>query len=156
KLDFYPGGYPARYGRYVSGVVSAQTRQPPDDAAHGAVDVRLFDAGGLVSTPFPDGKGTVAVAGRYSYTGALISLLNEDVALAYWDYQLRAERPVGRARLTLLAFGSGDRLAPKESDGRDRELVLRFHRAVLRADLPAGDGRVSGSVAVGSNHSKSP
>ena len=28
ELAFYPGGYPARYGRYVAGLVSAQTRQP--------------------------------------------------------------------------------------------------------------------------------
>ena len=45
-LDFFPGGYPARFGRYVGGIVTAETRAPPADQAHASVDVRLFDAGG--------------------------------------------------------------------------------------------------------------
>src|SRR5205085_1280868 len=44
-MDFYPGGYPAHYGRYVGGLVSAQTRAPATDAVHAAADVRLVDAG---------------------------------------------------------------------------------------------------------------
>ena len=54
-LTFYPGGYPARYGRYVGGLVSAHTREPASDMAHAAVDVRLYDAGALVSAPLPGG-----------------------------------------------------------------------------------------------------
>jgi TonB family protein len=155
-MDFYPGGYPARFGRYVGGVVSAHTRAPPTDAVHGSADVRLYDAGGLVSAPFPDGQGAVAVAARYSYTGAVISLLSDTVRLDYWDYQARVDRTVGRARLTLLAFGSRDVLLSSSVDTPNREVALRFHRLALRAELPAGGGLLLGSVGLGSDHSKAP
>ena len=40
--------------------------------------MRLYDAGALVSAPLPGG-GAVAVAGRYSYTGPLFSLISVSV-----------------------------------------------------------------------------
>lgn len=152
-LDFYPGGYPARFGRYAAGIVAAETRSPAEDRVHGAADVRLFDAGGMMSAPLPGG-GTLAVAARYSYTAGLVSLLNEDLRLGYWDYQVRADRRVGPVQLTLLAFGSHDALAPK--DDANKELNLRFHRVSLRASVPVGGGRAQASLALGADHSKSP
>lgn len=155
NLDFFPGGYPARYGRYVAGIVSADTRSPATDRIHAAVDLRLFDAGALVSVPL-SGGGTVTAAARYSYTAGLVSLLNQDVRLGYWDYQLRAERRVGVVQLTLFAFGSHDDLAPKGADASTKELVLRFHRVSLRAAAPLGGGRVQASLTLGADHSKAP
>jgi len=154
NLEFFPGGYPARFGRYAAGIVSADTRAPPTDRVHASVDVRLFDAGALISAPLP-GNGSVAVAGRYSYTAELVSLLNQDVSIDYWDYQLRADRRVGPFQLTLLAFGSHDTLIPKRNDS-PREVELGFHRVSLRAVAPLLGGRLQGSVAVGSDHSRAP
>jgi len=158
NLELYTGSYPARYGRYVAGIVAAETRAPPSDAVHASVDARLFDAGALVSTPFPDGHGTVVAAARYSYTGALISALNESVALSYWDYQMRADRNFGPLRLRLLVFGSSDRLAPDRSalDASSRELDVGFHRASLQAALPVPGGRIIGTVSLGTDHTKAP
>jgi len=159
SLEFFPGGYPARYGRYVAGIVAADTRAPATDRAHASVDVRLFDAGALVSAPLP-GQGSVVVAGRYSYTAGLVSLLNQDVKIEYWDYQLRADRRVGPFQLTLLAFGSNDVLAPKRTDFipdvQVREVDLGFHRVSLRAAAPVLGGRFQASLAVGTDHSRGP
>jgi hypothetical protein len=154
-LDFFPGGYPARFGRYVGGIVSADTRAPAEHRVHGAVDVRLFDAGALVSAPLPGG-GAVAVAGRYSYTGPLLSLVSVIGRLEYWDYQLRADRRFGPFQVTLLAFGSSDVLVPEDLGDPTRELALRFHRVSLRAAAPLAGGRVSASLAVGTDRSKLP
>ena len=41
--------------------------------------MRLFDAGGIVASPIDDGQGSMAVAGRLSYTGLLFSLLSTDL-----------------------------------------------------------------------------
>ncbi|HTA21740.1 MAG TPA: Plug domain-containing protein, partial [Polyangia bacterium] len=134
-LDFYAGGYPARYGRYVAGIVSAHTHVAPDDDVHASVDVRLYDAGAMVTAPLP-GQGSVAVAARYSYTGAVIGYLSDaGLSLGYWDYQVRADRSFGRVRLTLLAFGSSDELKTTSST-----LALRFHRVKLRAETPLAGG----------------
>jgi hypothetical protein len=151
-LDFFPGGYPARYGRYVAGLVSARTKAAPDDDVHGSVDVRLFDAGAILTAPLPGG-GSVSVSGRYSYTGAVIDYLSSAVDIAYWDYQLRADRPVGPVRLTLLAFGSMDTM---KTDEAVNNIALTFHRAKLRGVLPLGRGRLTASVGAGVDHSEAP
>ncbi|HVT07375.1 MAG TPA: hypothetical protein VHO67_07945 [Polyangia bacterium] len=158
SLQFYPGGYPAQFGRYVAGLVAADTRAAATDRVHASVDVRLFDAGAMVSAPLP-GNGGVAVAARYSYTGALVSYFDPELRLAYWDYQLRVDRRVGPVQLTLMAFGSHDLLAPTTTSAGTPsidELQIDFHRLSLRASLPVAGGRLQGSVAVGSDRTKAP
>jgi len=152
-LDFFPGGYPARYGRYAAGIVTAETRPGDASAIHSSVDARLFDAGALVSAPVAG--GTVAVAGRYSYTGEIVSRFSSNLRLRYWDYQLRADRRVGPLQLTLLVFGSGDDFVPTSGKKVD-ELQLGFHRVSLRAVLPVLGGRLQGSVVLGIDHSQAP
>jgi hypothetical protein len=154
NLEFFPGGYPARFGRYAAGIVTADTRAPAVDRVHASVDVRLFDAGVMISAPLP-GNGSIAVAGRYSYTAELVSLLNQDVSVDYWDYQLRADRRFGLLQLTLLAFGSSDTLIPKRTNS-PAEVDLRFQRVSLRAVAPLLGGRLQGSVAAGTDHSRAP
>jgi Carboxypeptidase regulatory-like domain len=150
-LDFFAGGYPARYGRYVAGIVAARTRAAPDDDLHASVDLRLYDAGAIVTAPLP-GQGSIAVAARYSYTGTVINYLSDAaVNLAYWDYQLRADRSFGPVRLTLLAFGSSDSLVT-----RSDRVALRFHRVKLRAERALGRGRIAASVGLGQDHSEAP
>lgn len=156
SVEFYPGGYPARYGRYVAGIVTGQTREAPADMVHASVDVRLFDAGALVTGPLPGGQGSVEVAARYSYTGEALSLLSNAVQLQYWDYQLRADRSFGSVHLTLLAFGSSDFLSSTSPTASQTELALRFNRISLRARAPAGGGVVTGSVALGTDHTQAP
>ncbi len=160
KMDFFPGGYPIDYGRYVSGLVTARTAAPATDRLHVSADVRLFDAGGIVAAPWDDGKGSVAVAGRYSYTGFLLSAFSNEYGLDYWDYQVRVDHRLGPGRLTLFAFGSGDRLEQKKPDPVDWGFAagvapqpgraeLTFHRVQLRWDGRALGGRVLASVVGG-------
>ena len=161
KLDFYPGGYPVDYGRYVSGLVSAETSTPAADRLHVSADVRLFDAGGIAAMPFDNGKGTVAVAGRYSYTGWLLSAFSNAYAVDYWDYQIRVEHTLGPGKLTLFAFGSGDYLDQKNPDVTDYGFVgvpnavapgiakLTFHRAQLRWAGAVAKGRLTAALVGG-------
>ncbi len=154
-MTFYPGGYPARYGRYAAGLVSAQTRAPAEDGVHAAADVRLYDAGGLVSSPLPGG-GAIMAAARYSYTGALVSLFDDDVRLGYWDYQVRADRRVGRTHLTLLVLGARDTLVPEAKSRPDREYMQAFHRVQLRGRLPLGPGILQAALAAGLDNTNVP
>ena len=52
----------------------------------------------------------MSVAARYAYPGAMLSLLQEEVDLHYWDYQARVDHPLGPGRLSVLALGSYDSL----------------------------------------------
>jgi hypothetical protein len=165
-LEFFPGGYPVDYGRYVSGIVAATTATPATDRLHVSADVRLFDAGGIAASPFDDGKGTVAVAGRYSYTGFLLSAFSNAYSLDYWDYQVRVQHTLGPGSLTLFAFGSGDDLEQKNPDKTDYGFVgqaqliqpglakLMFHRAQLRWDGAVAGGRLTVAAVAGLDDSK--
>jgi hypothetical protein len=156
SLDFYPGGYPARYGRYVGGTVSATTQGPPEDLAHVSIDARLFDVGALVSAPFDHGRGTVSLSGRYSYTAALVSLFNSDIDVSYSDAQLRVEHPLGAGRLVLLALGSTDALDSKSPTNVRDHVHMRFLRAAARYTRPVGPGRLGLSIGGGLDSSRAP
>jgi hypothetical protein len=161
-LDFYAGGYPARHGRFVGGLVSATTAAPPADRAHGSADVRLFDAGGIVTTPIDGGRGTLAVAGRFGYPGALLSLLQDQVELRYGDYQAHLDHRLGPGRFTLFAFGSYDRLTTTENAQPDSPpppsdtLALVFHRLDARWAGSAGTGRLVARMGGGYDHTELP
>jgi hypothetical protein len=153
KLSFYPGGYPARLGGYVSGAVAAETGAPPNDRTRTTADVRLYDAGGLVTAPWNGGRGTVAVAARYAYTGLIVSRLFGNVDFGYGDYQLRADHPFAGGRATLLALGSFDSLEIKDQNIGDAS--LNFHRVDLRWERPVAGGHFLARTAVGTDAARS-
>ena len=143
KVDFWPGGYPARYGRFTGGIVAAETPGPPT-RARGEWQVRLFDASAMLATPLDDGRSDVLVAGRYGYPGLLLSAISPDTSLQYWDYQLRAGRQLNeKDRASLFVFGAFDRLYDKK---HEKTLFgVQFHRLDFRIDhaLPHGNFRLA-------------
>ena len=156
NIAFYAGGYPAKYGRYVAGIVTAQTRAPAEDALHASAEVRLYDAGTLVTTPWPDRNGGAAVAFRYSYTGTLLGQLQDDISLSYWDYQVRIDRRIYDWRLSLLVMGSSDDLAISQSNPPAKRYSIHFHRAGLRGTRPVGPGLLYAHLSASADHSAAP
>ncbi len=153
KVDFYPGGYPARYGRFAGGILAGETRRPADEW-HGEGNVRLFDAGALVEAPFAEGRGSALIAGRYSYTAAIISLAAPEAVLDYWDYQARVTWKLGpRDRIGVFAFGSYDFFGEKKANGTtETAFATQFHRIDARwdHDLP-NHGKMRTALTVGSD-----
>jgi hypothetical protein len=153
-VDFYPGSHPASFGGYVSGIMAARTTPPPTDRVHAQATVTLYDAGGIMTAPLSRGRGTVAVAARYSYTGALFSLLSADSTLRYGDYQLRAEHPLLGGQATLFAFGSLDELGWRNL-GVPEYAALQFHRVDMRWRRALGGGRLLVASTLGADWSRS-
>lgn len=139
RVDLHPGGYPARFGRFAGGIVSGETKQPALEP-HGEGNIRLFDAGAMVETPFLDNRGSALLAGRYSYTAALLSLLSPTTTLDYWDYQGRLTYNITPTdRLTAFFFGSYDYLGEDTAEGVTQTLFsTQFHRFDLRYDAEIG------------------
>ena len=134
RVDLYPGGYPARFGRFSGGIVSGET-VPPESELHGEYNVRLFDAGALLEIPFDEHRGEVLLAGRYSYTAALLSVLNSTSQLDYWDYQARASYQLSpKDTVSLFGFGSYDFLGERTPTQTLTLFGTEFHRAELRYD----------------------
>lgn len=162
-VDFFPGGYPARYGRFAGGILDGETL-PPATKVHAEGNVRLFDAGLLAEAPLLDDRMTVLLAGRYSYTAALVQLFAPNTRVGYWDYQARvAYKLSSRDTLSVFWFGSFD-----EIDNRNQQEVFdangdvtgqstgpfypvfktEFHRLDLRYDhdTPHGHLRVAATL----------
>ena len=150
-VDFYPGGAPANYGPYVSGIMAARTVAPPADRVHAAADVTDFDAGGIMTAPWDAGRGTVLVAARYSYTGALFSALQNDTILRYGDYQLRVDHPFAGGQATLFAFGALDDVGWTNVASTQEYGALQFHRIDLRWRRAIGGGRLLLGVTGGAD-----
>ena len=152
-VDFYPGSYPASYGGFVSGIMAARTTPPPTDRVHASVDVTVYDAGGIMTAPLNAGRGSVAVAARYSYTGALFSLLSVENTLRYGDYQLRVDHPLAGGQATVFAFGSLDQVGWAVNG--PEYASLQFHRLDLRWRRSVGGGRVLIANTLGTDWSRS-
>ena len=147
RVDLHSGGYPAEYGRFAGGIVTAETT-PPNPELHGEGNLRVIDSGALLESGFAQGRGTALAGGRYSYTGLLLSLLAPEVQLAYWDYQARVSYDVSeRDTLGLFAFGSYDFLSEREGDATDIKFDTQFHRVDLRW-LRRFSARTDSQVAV--------
>lgn len=163
-VDLYPGAYPARYGRFAGAIVAGEMA-PPSERVRGEASIRLIDSGAMLETPFAEGRGSLMLGGRYSYTGLVISLIDPKVSLNYWDYQVRAGYAIdAHNRLEVLAFGSGDFLSNQQTTDtltvntgsgisqnptfstsvHDETLVdVGFHRLDMRWDrkIPRGNWR---------------
>ena len=151
RVDLYPGGYPARFGRFSGGIVSGETLPAPT-AARGEYNVRLFDAGALLDVPFADGRGEVLVGGRYSYTGLILSLFSPTTVLDYWDYQARVGYDLTkRDRISVFGFGASDFLGTKQPDGTTTTVFgAQFHRVDVRYDHKLNaDGMIRTAVMGG-------
>jgi TonB-dependent Receptor Plug Domain len=147
RVDFYPGGYPARFGRFTGGILSGEI-VPTPDRPHAEASLRLLDVGALVSAPVADGRADLLASGRYGYPGPLLSLFAPDTGLAYWDYQTRARwRVTDRDEVGAFVFGSFDSISQRDR-GTQRfteVLGIQFHRADLRWDHKTG---ATGSLRV--------
>jgi len=135
-LQFYAAVPPARYGRRTGGVFAAEGKKPdPSRGTHGEVELRLLDVSGMIDAPLDgtDKRHRLQVAGRYGYPGLLLSIFAEDVALAYWDYQLRYSVPISHIdRVEVTWFGSYDYVGEADDPNDDSNFTLEFHRAEAR------------------------
>jgi hypothetical protein len=149
RVDLYPGGYPARFGRFSGGIVSGETAEPVTDKPHGEYNVRLFDAGALVETPFAKDKGSILLGGRYSYTAFLLTQLSPNTTLDYWDYQTRISYDLTKDdRVSVFAFGSYDFLGERTQTETVTLFGTEFHRIDVRYDRRIGIGAHEGTMRV--------
>lgn len=149
RVDFQPGASSAEDGGYAGAIVSGSLKAPRPEL-HGEANLRLVDAGGLVESPFAEGRGSVLVAARYGYPGPIASAFVDNLKLDYWDYQLRANYSLtDRDRVGVFAFGSHDLFERTHDDGEHASGIdSNEHRVDLRWDhaLDGGNVRVAGTL----------
>ena len=128
RLEFYPGGQGARFGRAIAGAIDVVTRDPSPETFASKATVDLLSTGFRLEGPLSeDKKVALFAAGRTSYVaevlniGALIAeFTDEDVNLLtlaprYADYQVKLlwkmpPIPGLQQSMTVSAFGAHDSL----------------------------------------------
>ncbi len=141
RVDFYPGGFGARYGRAVGGVVDVASRKGASDTWHGVAKVDFLDASAFVEAPISKDI-SIAAAARRSYIDVLLPLVlpNDPAGGAitilptYWDYQVRLDvgkrqpkNADGYSTFSVFAFGSDDQLKVVASGGnRNADVAVQF------------------------------
>lgn len=157
KLTFYPGGYPTRFGRFATGAIVLETKDPPDDRWHGDVSVDLLKASMLFSVPLDDKRALISATVRRSYYELIIPLITDDFGLSYTDYQVRASwSPTSRLRTRFLALGAEDRVAATAESGSETGLAIGFHRVMAAVDYDATpEVTLTNSVAWEYDHNSS-
>lgn len=139
-VALHSGPYRARYGDATSGVVT--TRVVSNTPAFGAeAEVKTFESAAYAGAPFADGLATAAVAGKISHLGPVLSVVNPELRLSYWDYQaLFGYRPTARDQVSVLWFGASDFVGQKEGDEIDVNIDSVFHRLKLGYDRNLDSG----------------
>jgi len=153
RIDLYPGGFPARFGRGHGGIVSVETRPAKSDGVHGSAKIDLLDSGAYVRVPVGE-RGAFAVAGRRSYIDRLLPLVLPEeepgqtliVVPIYYDYQARFDWDAGReGKASLFLIGSADTLDVLSEDAEAEESLalnsaIRFLRVIGRYKRPIRGG----------------
>ena len=149
SVDFYPGPYPARYGRFTGGIAAGQLR-PARYELHGEASARAFDSSGLVEVPLGE-RTSATLAGRVSYANPIAHIFAPDVDVSYWDYQARfSHRTESAGELSVFAFGSRDELERTRDNGvREVLFGAEFHRLQLRYRQPMAGGSATVMAVAG-------
>ena len=143
RIDFYPGGYGAVYGRNLTGAIDVGTRKGDATGFHGQGALDMIEAVGFVEGPIGS-KTQFAVAARRSFIDVFLPLFIPDnpdrgvttIVPIYWDYQARLDHRLENGDdIGLLFFGSDDRLSVVQAGGRRAlplsvDSHLAFHRIV--------------------------
>jgi hypothetical protein len=116
RLDFYPGGYGARYGRGMGGAVEFGIRAPRDDGRfHGLAQVDPIDARVLAEGPIAGGWRFLAAARRSTVDLWLDPVLSgggtPTFVPRYSDAQVEVVKDIdARRSFRLLFFGYDDQV----------------------------------------------
>ncbi|MEO1174047.1 MAG: TonB-dependent receptor, partial [Myxococcota bacterium] len=146
NIQFYPGGFSAKYSRATAGIVDVTTRDLECDRLRINAEIDLLDSAAYACAPV--GSWSVAAAIRRSYFDIFIpfildaTITDEDegrvtASPVYTDYQLKANTVIGDHRITLFTFGSSDdlefiRTGSTEEVNVDNSFDAYFNRIVAQ------------------------
>ena len=146
-VDFYPGNFSVRYGRFTGGVFDLHVRKldNEDGEVHGSLDISLLDTALYLEVPITEGL-TVAVAGRRSYVDFLIEAAvpsDSDISVVtaprYYDYQaLISYQPNAAHDVRAFFFGSDDALELLFENPSDQSTQLQSGNLNFGTDFQRG------------------
>jgi TonB family protein len=149
SIDFYPGGFPGRFGRHHGGVVALESRPTANDGIHGSAKIDFIDSAVYLRAPITKDL-TFAVAGRRSYIDLFLPLVlpkpsagsERVVTPVYDDFQARLDWNLHeQGRLSLFVIGSNDSLHVLQKDAdtatsENLDSAISFFRVIATYERP--------------------
>jgi hypothetical protein len=118
---FLPGGFDARFGDTLGGVLDLHTRRP-EDGLHGEAGLSLIQAQGLVSLARGSAGWSAVADWRQGDLQWVLPSSTTSVGLPQWmDWSAGLRGPLGGGTLRLLGYGASDSLVvhvPGSPDSR--------------------------------------
>jgi len=90
RIDFFAGGFPARYGDKQSSVMDISLREGNYSNFESELELSMGGAGLLAEGPFADGKGSYIASIRQSFLKYIIKSAGLTAIPEYWNSQLKA------------------------------------------------------------------
>lgn len=135
RVEFFPGGQSARYGRATAGVVDLVTRGTTNKLEVRA-GANLIFAGAYAHVPFKNGAVSAAI--RRSYLDAvlvpIVGQAGSDAAPRFWDWQLRADYGPGR----IFGLGYVDEIHASDALGSGLTVSIATQRIHGAVDFDVG------------------
>jgi TonB family protein len=158
-VDFYPGGWGARYGGAVGGVIEMKSRNPKTDRIQGYADLNMLNGEAFIEGPINERVSFMA-SGRRGFAGDILSLYfkyadptSAGISMApfYWDYLLRTDVAASdNHHLSVQLIGSRDSigvLIPGLDNGSteiDENLDELNTKVMFHSFIVGLDSRLSG------------
>ncbi len=109
-LEFWMGGFPAKFGGRMSSVLSVETKAGDTSAYHGVFNVSMLASSAVIEGPGPAGS-SFCISARRTYFDKILPLFVKDFNFPYYfyDIQSKVKLPINtRSWLSYSYFYSGD------------------------------------------------
>ncbi|MEK6570141.1 MAG: TonB-dependent receptor, partial [Bacteroidota bacterium] len=116
KVEFYAGGFPARYGDRLSSVLLIENRTADYEKTRGEASLSMSDISGVLEVPLPFANGGALISGRRSYFDFVLKLTDlvkgdYDILPYFFDLNSKVDFSLSqRHKLTLSGLFSRERM----------------------------------------------
>ena len=109
RIDFFAGGFPARYGDKQSSVMDISLREGNYNNFETELEVSMGGAGFLAEGPIANGKGSYIASFRQAFLKYIIKSAGLTAIPEYWNSQIKAVYNLdSRNKLIFNAVGGSD------------------------------------------------
>lgn len=127
SVDFYKGGFPARYGGRVSSVVDVAARDGNMERWGGSASLGLLKGSAVIEGPLIKERASVMIAARRTWVDLLVRAFTDDVRVNFSDVNAKANYILNKNhRFYLSGYTGRDKLGVSVlSTEDDADFLLR-------------------------------
>jgi TonB dependent receptor/CarboxypepD_reg-like domain/TonB-dependent Receptor Plug Domain len=127
NIDFYKGGFPARYGGRLSSVIDLQMKDGNKETLHGEGGIGLLSSKLMLEGPLQKNKSSFLVSGRRTYFDLFTTpLMDKEFKLRYYfyDFNAKVNFDLGtKDKIYLSGYFGNDRLKTTEELTRSASTI---------------------------------